>query len=276
MLRRFCYHAFWNFYDYLGTHTLVGSLYVLILLGLLVLLSLLPLPVGGSFIIGLLIALILTSVAIAALYPFSARVALGEHPRLPQLLGGLSKHLKQVAVVYLLWTIFAIVLIFNLFFYSKVQQEATQAGFQTALIILSAVVGWIAFAWALLMSPLHCAATYPSAEHSLRKVLSRAIMVFTLSPLMWILLLVIAATILLVGIYTRVGLIFVLPVMASLGQTAYHLCVQYAGFLTQARTDIGADRPLKEYRKRANELAWQWEHEQPRRTFKELIRPWEY
>lgn len=279
MIGRFFYHAFWNFYDYLGTLTLTGALHMLIALGIAAAAGLVDSStMAGKVILGLLLGLqfALLVLLLSGLLPFCAKAARGEPARWPDLKAGIKIQWPRVARTLGLWLIVLGLLVVNFFFYLKMNGQVQAPGLQMALIIVSASVGWLIMAWLFFCCPWLCASTSSQEAIGLKQSLAKGLMVIALLPGVWLTVFISLVLVFCTGLYTRLGLIFFLPVLASIGQTAYTLSVQYATFLTTAREEMGGDVKLRSYKRRARELAWEWEYRQPRRTFKELIKPWEY
>lgn len=279
MIGRFFYHAFWNFYDYLGTLTLTGALHLLMALGVAAATGLVDnTSLAGKIAFGLMVIVqfVLMVLLLAGLLPFCAKAARDEPARWPDLKAGIKYQWPRVARTLGLWAVVLGLLVVNFFFYLKMNTQVQSPGLQMGLIIISASVGWLILAWLYFAAPWLCASTSSGELAGLKQTLAKGLMVIALLPGVWLTVLICLVLVFCSGLYTRLGLIFFLPALASIGQTAYALSVQYATFLAAAREEMGEGVKLRSYKRRARELAWEWEHRQPRRTFKELIRPWEY
>ncbi len=280
MIGRLFYHAFWNFYDYLGTLTLVGALHTLLALGIAAATAAFAdvNTAGGKIAIGIMFLLqfVLVVIVLSGLLPFCAKAARNEPARWPDLKQGVMNQWPRVAATLGIWLLVLLLLAVNFLFYLRINARVESSGAQIALVIVTASVAWLTLAWLFFGCPWFCASTSTNEKNGLKQSLAKALMVIALLPGTWITAFVILILTFATGLYTYIGFIFFLPILASIGQTAYGLSVQYAGFLTIAREELGEQVKLRQYKRRARELVWEWEHRQPRRTFKELIRPWEY
>ncbi len=261
----------------MGTLALCGTLYAVLALGTTV--------VGFSFInnasqttlVTVLIVsvqIVLLTVTLSLLLPFCGRAARGESARLNTLWPGRSP-IVYLGLILTIWLLVCTALLFNANLYLNLQNTIASPIFRMAVILIGALVGWALAGWLLFLPIVLCAATFGS-RLTLKTVFSNALLALALSPLLWIFVGIFGVILLVSGGITRVGLILFLPVMASVSQTAYQISMQYASFLAEAKDTCGAGKSLKEYKDRATELAQLWEYRQPRRTFKEIIRPWEY
>jgi len=279
MIRRFAYHAFWNFYDYLGTLCLFGAIYALTVLGVLILSAQLDAAFGPVAGLGFMVVgeLLITILTLSALMPFCARAARSEPARWIQLRPGVKQTFWPTAKVLVVWSAVIIILTVNFRFYSRLQTRVEAGPVQLFLLAVNSVIGWAVVVLQILLPVWMSAATAEADKPlGLKASFKAGIMAFALSPAMWIIVYLLIVFTIVSGLYTRITFIFVLPVFASLSQTAYHLSVQYVGFIGDARKELGGDLPVRRYKSRAKELALSWEYRQPRRTIKELIRPWEY
>jgi len=279
MIRRFAYHAFWNFYDYLGTLCLFGTVYALTALGILILSAQLDAAWGSAAGFGFMVVseLLITTVMLSALMPFCARAARNEPARWVQLRPGVKQTFWPVAKVLMVWSVVIAVLMVNFRFYGRLQNQVEPGLIRWFFLAVNSVIGWVGILLQIML-PIWMSAATAEADSppGLKVSFKAAVMAFALSPAMWIVVYMMIVFTVVSGFYTRITFIFVLPVFASLSQTAYHLSVQYVGFIGDARKELGSDLPVRRYKSRAKELALEWEYRQPRRTLKELIRPWEY
>lgn len=279
MISRFAYHAFWNFYDYLGTLCLFGTAYALAVLGILILSAQVGAAFGTAAGLGFLIAgeLLVTTVMVSALMPYCARAGRGEPARWAHLIPALKRHWVSVGKVLLVWAAVMAILIVNFTFYSRLQNQLEPGPLRMGLLGINSVIGWLGILLQVFLPVWLSAATATSDRSGrLKDSFRSGLMAFALAPALWILVYMLIVLVIVSGLYTRITFIFVLPVFASLSQTAYHLAVQYVGFIAEAREELGDNLPVRQYKSRAKEMAMTWEYRQPRRTMKELIRPWEY
>ena len=278
MFRRLMYHGFWNFYDNMGLLVLGGAAYALVqfggVFGLLHASAIMP-P-GAVYGAILLFTVLLAGIAAAGLFGYCRQAARGESPRFKQLLAGVRRHVGSCSKLIALWATVTGVLATNLWFYFGVYGAASQGWMRMVLTTLIAVIGWAAAVWFVILPAWLSAGTASEETSRVWGSLKRALISVTLAPGCWIGLAVGLGALIVAGTYVPVLFIFVMPMAASLGQTTYWLSEQFVVFLQESRTVLGGDSAPREYKRKAHELAWEWEYRQPRRTFKELIKPWEY
>lgn len=281
MTRRLLYHFFWNFYDYLGSYLLLGgagflSICVLILAGG-ALASVIPVAVVQG-IVALLTAvalLVLTSLLMGGTFAFATRAARDEPARLPDFRGGVRPLFPAYLKLLICLGLAECVILSNIWFYLHLGNTVASPAVRmvlisAAMVFLWGAVGVTVYGFCALATP----ARFPE-EKSLRPLLRRATMLFALAPGLWVAVAVIYALIAAFCFLSVVGAIFLLPVLASLTTTALDLVVRLVDDLGRARAELGEGRPIGVYKRRALELGWEWEHRQPRRTLRELIKPWE-
>jgi hypothetical protein len=279
MILRFIYHGFWNFYDHMGTLILWGTVHALLSLGLAVLtVSAIADPVAALPIFGIVAVLEFTLLvlALAALLPYCARAARGEPARVRHLIEGIKTKGAVVARILFVLVAVIIVLSVNLSFYLPLQGEFDSPAFKLLLVFIVAVIGWTCLFLYIFLPPWLCAATVGPGKVTALSALKKGLMAVALTPGTWMFLAFVGLVLLVGGLYSRVGLVLFIPVMVSLSHTAYQLAAQFADMLTVAKEQVDYNVRLRELKKRAMELAWEWEYAQPKRTFKELIRPWDY
>ncbi|MGI8908668.1 MAG: hypothetical protein ACR2IE_19525 [Candidatus Sumerlaeaceae bacterium] len=278
MIRRFFYHLFWNFYDYLGTYLVFGAAFSLSVLLLVTSVGSLGGSVGSNVIRFSLIAAaaigswLLLSAALAGFMPFALRAARDHTPRVPELLRYMRENLRRYCWLLLLVSAGAALIGVNVVFYFRMS-VAAKGSVAMVGTVLGAVFFWLGFAAFTYATVLVVVAAEKS---TLRTLARRAFMAMALAPGLWV-----ATMVTLIGgialcLLSRVGIVFVLPWFATGAATAYHIVEQHADYLSEAREAIGPDQSVSAYRKKALDLAWQWELRQPRRTLRELIKPWEY
>lgn len=278
MIQRFLYHAFWNFYDCMGTLVLGGVVHTLLALGIFAaglsfnneFLSTFSITAGIA-----VIQVILLSVVLSGLLPYCARAARGEPARWRHLLWGINGNLRVGAILGI-WMIVLVVLSLNFFLYIKLQAQVSSAGFRLILITINSLIGWTLLVLCMLLAPWLCAATASEDKIKLIAVFKQGLIAAALLPGVWIFLSITGFLLLGIGAVIKVGVLLFVPVMASCSQTAYYLAMRQASFLMNAKEELGTGCPLRAYKRRANEIALQWEYRQPRRSLKELVRPWEY
>lgn len=278
MLGRFFYHGFWNFYDRLGTLVLLGTAYALAVLGITVLAFANPLglvPVVAFAVSGLLI-IVITALCASGLGYHCWRTANGFSATVADIKRGMGLHWKRMLLILLLWALAEVILLVNLQFYKALAAQATGGVSQVASFVGITVAGWLVVMLLYLLPPTVAAVTGSAERQGLKATLKRGIMVGILTPGPWVTTGVVLVALFVSGFFLRLPWIFVLPVLCSLGQTAMVLALQQVGFLQQATDELGAGQSIGAYKAKARQLTLEWEARQPRRTLKELIKPWEY
>lgn len=274
MFSRLCYHWFWNTYDYLGSLLLVTLLPLTI-----VFVGLFPVMVMGppwSIAIYLIPCCLLALLVFAALLRFCARAASGEPVRIRDLPHGITCCWGRVLFLSGLIAIATLVSYVNFRIYFSLDISSQSRGVQLFVMILAGLQGWIlllilCFAW-----PVLCAATADDGPFKFRQTLRQALLAITLTPGLWISFSIIAAAFLILCAWSQVGLILYLPFTTMLAHSAWYLSMKKVQFLAESRQQLGSSATLSEMKKRARDLADEWEAATPRRTFKELVKPWEY
>jgi hypothetical protein len=281
MIRRLLYHFFWNFYDYLGSYALYGFVFTI---------AVLALAGGGFFVAGHIgspvigiavlvitaaIILVMKAAALGGFYACAVRAAKDEPARWKHFREGMRGSLKQYLKLLLLLAGAFLLVAANVVFYSRFHGPKSAGGPGMIFLILSMVFFWVGVALWLFMHPALVAPGWYADEPRLRPVLRKAFIVFVLAPGFWIAVAISFLILLALCIVSAVGALFILPIFATLTATAYEIVARHAEYLAEARQELGDSRTVREYKKRAIEKAWEWEYKQPRRTFRELIKPWE-
>jgi hypothetical protein len=278
MIRRFVYHLFWNFYDYLGTYLFIGAAFSLTIL--LVITSVAPELVGlpstalriALLMVAVLVVILLVSAAMAGFMPFALHAARDKTPRLPDLYAFIRRHLPRYAALTALVSVVALLVSANIYFYFRLSIVG-----KGVLSLIGTAAG-AAFFWAGLAVAAYLAIVLVAASESetWRALARRAFMAMALTPGLWFfaMLTLVAGSAL--ALLSRVGIVFIFPWFATVVATAYRIVEQHADYLAEARNELGPDHPVSVYKRKAIELAWNWEYRQPRRTLRELIKPWEY
>ncbi len=274
MFFRLCYHWFWNTYDYLGTLLLLALLPTLVFF-----LGLFPALVMGppwNIIFYLIPCCILTLLVFAALLRFCARAANGEPVRIRDVSQGVKQSWGRVLFLSAMLVVAAIVSYMNFRIYLSLDFSSQSRGIQLFVMILAGLQGWLLllvlfFAW-----PVLCAATADDTPYKFRQNLSQALLAVTLTPGLWITFFLIATTFFIICAWSQVGLLLYLPFTTTLAHSAWFLSLQQVQFLAQSRQHLGSSASFSDMRKHARDLADEWEAATPRRTFKELVKPWEY
>jgi len=281
MFARFLGRFFWNFYDYLGTHLLLGTL--AILLGLapiygatLVLRA--PLPVSLSLLIlGLVIAVetAVVSAVSAGFGAFATRAARDEAARLVHFKAGAAGLFAPYLKLALLAALAAAVVAANIMFYGGLARAAESMPAKIGFVSLAMLFAWGGLALLIYAFVAFAAPARYGREVTLREALHRAVVLFFLMPGTWLGVTVFVIFVSAVLAVSIVGMVFLWPVLATASTTAFHLAAEHAQHLAKAREEMGAGHPVWAYRRRAAELAEEADARRPRRTLRELIRPWE-
>lgn len=271
MLRRLLYHSFWNFYDHLGIYALVGIMHALISLGIVAIIT--QVSISGFTSVWLLFAglSIPAAIAMAALLPFSARAARGEPVRWPTLWQSLKLHLAPIGILTAGANLCMIILLVNLRFYLMMQSQSSPYLFT----VLAALDGWLIVLICFLFWPMLCALSLPGPVVSLRARLYQPFVWIVILPSVWLFIGITGTILLWAAFVTRFGLLVYLPIMIVLAQSAAFLSTQYIEFLSIASRDSTKKSGIRHLKNQAMELAIEWEANQPRRTLRELIKPWE-
>lgn len=282
MIRRLLYHFFWNFYDYLGSYLLLGFTAVLALLVATLVggsvAALVPVVAAKAVISGVTLLLLL-GIALwftSGIYAFAARAARQDPARLPDFVTGTRLFFR----IYLKLGVSALLVlgicISNIWFYQRMAAAPDiSPSMRTVLIIASVMFVWICMGFCLF---LFCTSAVPARfaeESTVKAVVRRGAMLLALAPGMWTFGALLYLFLALLCALSLVGSIFLLPLLAVITTTALEIAVRLVEDLRASREELGEGRSLREYKKRALELGWEWEYRQPRRTLRELIRPWE-
>lgn len=282
MTRRLLYHFFWNFYDYLGRYLLLGTASVAGLLTILLaggfVAALTPSTALKSLISAITLLLLLgCGIWFASgTFAFATRGARQEPARLPDFLAGARSLFRSYLKLILTGCITLAVCVSNIWFYQRMAANpGTDPAMRTVLIVASVTFLWILLG---LLLYLFCTSAVPARfpdEAGLRPVLRRGALLMALAPGMWIIAAVLYLLIAVVCFLSLIGAIFLLPLLSVLTTTALDISLRLVEDLQTARAQLGDGRSVREYKKRGLELGWEWEYRQPRRTLRELIRPWE-
>lgn len=281
MIQRFLYRSFWNFYDNLGIFLLLGAVSSITVLTIAVTaahaisrLDPAILQIGG-YVIAAFIILLLLGIAFAATFAISELGAREIPGRLHHAGQGIKAFTLPYCKLIAVAIVVALVTISNVWFYLSV--SAGSSSWLLAGTVASAIFFWLYLA---LMSyfAVYAAAIcrfYPEIK-SFRSVGAKAFIYLSITPGLWAFCLFWIVLWLVPCILSRIGVVFLLPLIAVFCSTALHLTIQYADHLMQAREQLGSNQPLKNYRDRALQLGRDWELKQPRRTLRELLKPWDH
>jgi hypothetical protein len=301
MLSRLLYHSFWNLYDHLGVLTLVGIGQTILLTAAVAGLVSVGgnLPIAAAVALGVVVLCLLLGLPLAGMLVFASKAAHGKPARLPDFLFGIRRCWGRVIVLLLVFAASAFLCAVNLRFYMSIGDVRVSRAIQSGAVILAGLHGWLLVLLTYLAAPAFCAVTagewqgqetlvsrtrtaeetngHPGVDLSKnwRSWLRNALMALVLTPGLWAMVTLCGGALLVLALWSKFGLLLYLPIMVSVAQTAFFLSQQYAEFLAQAKMELGNQARLRALKFHARELALKWEYAQPRRTAKELIRPWE-
>ncbi|MBX7243904.1 MAG: hypothetical protein K1X53_00295 [Candidatus Sumerlaeaceae bacterium] len=281
MTRRLLYHFFWNFYDYLGTHLLLGtsfSILVVMILGTTV-------PVAQRIGPGLaqiailavacVMLFLLVAGSLAGFFAFTSAAARDEAARVVHFREGARAGFRLYSKVLGLFLLVAIIIATNIAFYLRHAGASESPTLRLAFFTAAMVFLWVGLgAGAYFLSVFAAPAASPDVT-SLRRYLRSCFILFAIAPMFHLIAAGLMLMILVLLVLSVVGLVFLLPAFATLSATAHVISTEYRNHLAQARDELGSGKPLGDYRRRAAELALEQEARQPQRTLKELLRPWD-
>lgn len=268
MIARLLYHSFWNIYDHLGALVLLIVIYVAAAGVIAAGITLLP-PALLALLFFAANALIL-----AAALPFGARAAAGDVARIPHLLQGIRAYGLRMLLLTLAVAGLLLLCYMNFRIYLDMQ-SSTEGGTRLFVTLLAGLQGWLTFLMVLIIWPIFCSATTRAGRASPYFWFREALVAFTIQPILWMTTTFGLSLLFVLAGWSQFGLLFYLPLAAMIAQTAWFLTRQYMEFLAEARAQTAGEMSVRELKARAWDLALRWEAEQPRRTARELLRPWE-
>lgn len=280
MIRRLLHHFFWGFYDYLGSHLVIGSVIAFpILLAIshaypwLVSLGTVPGVVAAVVVgIGLLAFL---AAGLAGAFHFST-LAVQDHPaRLADFRAGVRLHFLRYAGFLVLALLVAVIGFADAAFYLRTASSKQASPAQLAVSLAGVLFVWILLGAVVYMLALAPALARLSDAGGMLARVRKAFVLFAIAPVFWFCSALILLVFELLAIVSVLGILFVVPLFTCFTSTALELAIRQIEFLRQARAELGENRSVAQYRAKAAELAWEWEAAQPKRTFRELIKPWE-
>lgn len=309
MIRRLLYHFFWNFYDYLGTYLAAGALVTGVLLGTFAglgsLSAMIP-AVAVQVALLVVVAFVLffaKMLGLAGIFALADRAARDQVARWKHFRAGLGRLFVPYVKLGLLVLLAFVVIAANVAFYFHLSGSTEGVVARLGLFAAGMLFVWVGLGLMVyVMVAMAVVARYnqpaaaddenteeseegggeeaegqPPAPESmgLKAVLKRAFMLFALAPMLWVFVFVFFALLMSVCIISVLGFVFVMPIYAVLSCTALDIVIRHANYLAEARTELGDGKPLGVYNRRALQLAWDWELREPRRTLRELIRPWD-
>lgn len=286
MFGRFFPQSFWNFYDYLGTYLLLGALIFLASAGLAMaaaMLASLAAPVWLRLLLAVLpsaAAFCVLSAGFAGMFEFATAAARDEAARSRHFREGMARLFVPYAKFLLLTLGAAVVLVANIVWYAKMSSAPESPDspgmappLRFALFCAAMLFVWVSAALAVFF-PAAAAATARYGP-GLRASLKKAFVLFVLSPGFWFAVAVWLAFLAALCAISVAGVVFVIPLLAAFSTTALDTASRNAEFLVKARNELGEGKSVRAYKARAAEIAEEWYAQQPRRTLRELIRPWE-
>lgn len=282
MIRRLLYHFFWNLYDYLGTYLLLGAIAAFGALGIpyvsaLILAQFQKSSAGMGSTVPLFIELVTAILVVlfvvyclAGMMGFATMAVHDEPARLPDYRRCARELFRPYLKETLAYGLIMLVMIGDLAFYLKYGGKLGGLVFAAGLIFL-----WIAIGAAVFLLPLAAAPARFPEEKRLLPLARKAFILFVVAPGYWFMTSLLMLVLLVACVISIVGVIFLMPIFAVLTTTALGIAVQHVDFLRAAREQLGDGKSIGEYKRKARELAWDWEEARPKRTFRELIKPWE-
>ena len=281
MFGRFLGRFFWNFYDYLGTNLLLGTVATLACLGplftastiLAVLRPTWALLAFSAMLAGAEICIVAASCAGFA--AFATRAARDEPARLVHFRAGLVGLFNVYFKLVLLTIVIALVISTNVVFYGGLARSAASVPTKIGFVSLAMLFGWGGAAFVVYSMAAYGAPARYGRDIGIREALRRALVLFFVTPGSWLLVAGFVGLLWALCVVSVVGVVFAWPILATASTTALHLSAEQAHFLAQAREELGDGHAVRTYRRRAAELTEEADARRPRRTFRELIRPWE-
>jgi hypothetical protein len=269
--------AIWdNLFGFVGTAVLVGlagALVVGIAISLLPLmppgLPLLAATVGIAFILNLV-----QFWAWSGFRSYASRAISGGTARWPDFLSGIQSPLWSIRCGLVVF-VALLLLIANLIFYASLSgQSSIGLSLQMAAATVGMLVFWVfvivgLFLWAGMSDPAPEPPTGPLSA------LRRGYALVLVAPRAWLgglVLLVSLSVLFLIGMLT---VIFIPPLAAFVGAAAGQAGERHHQFLLQAREALGPEAALGELQKKAAEYWEAHDARQPRRTLRQVLRPWE-
>jgi hypothetical protein len=281
MFGRFLGRFFWNFYDYLGGNLLLGTAVTFAFIAPIYAASLVRAISCPAWIRMALLAL-LAAVGLCALAAgsaglgaFATRAARDEAASLTHFKAGMASSFWIYLKLLLLALLVTAIVYDNIMFYGGLARTAMSVPGKIGFVSLAMLFAWGGLALTVYSVAVFGAPSRYGREIGLRETLRRTIVLFFVTPGLWLLVTVFVGLLWALCGLSIVGLVFALPILATASSTALHLAAEQAHFLAQAREELGAGHPLRVYRRRAAELTEEADARRPRRTLRELIRPWE-
>lgn len=278
MISRLFYHAFWNFYDALGAFTLTGLAalvpMVVVLHGAYWLANVEAVwaPWAGGAVLGAGCFAVLTAV-LAASMGLAERGARDQVARMHHAWAAVKSLWGRMAWLMFLVAGALAVCAANVAFYVRLGE--TGPLWRWGALALSLLFVWGGIGVGCLALPVLSQGGMDPAWLGLRGTLKRALMLLGVLPGLWLGALITWLVLLALLVVSVAGLIYAMPLLAVFGCTAHWLTEQHVEFLRAAREELGSGRTISDYRRRALEMAVEWEARRPARTFREILRPWE-
>ncbi|MCX7716802.1 MAG: hypothetical protein N2111_00140 [Candidatus Sumerlaeaceae bacterium] len=281
MFGRFLGRFFWNFYDYLGGNLLLGTVVTFAFFATLYAANrVLAIPCAAWIRVAFMALLGAAGLCIlaaggAGLGAFATRAARDEAARLAHFKAGISGLFWVYLKLLLLSLFVAAIVSANILFYGGLARTAASVAAKIGFVSVAMLFAWGGLALGVYSVAVFGAPARYGPEAGLRETLRRTVVLFFVTPGLWLLVTVFVGLLWALCALSIVGVVFVLPILATASSTALHLAAEQAQFLAQAREDLGPGHPVRVYRRRAAELTEAADARRPRRTLRELIRPWE-
>jgi hypothetical protein len=280
MIRLFLYRLFWAIYDYLGTLTLAGLAGAFVLCALLApiviewpLASYARHPVAVAIL--LLVALIWVVFCLAVFAHAGRRIATEESFRVWHVMRPAVRSFWRTLQYGLVVGGGLVLLAANVVFYGR--QAAHSRGpaglmfVSLAIFFVYLILCFCTYAMALLGAWI-----FAEPEGAPIRHLREALVALVITPWLWIFSLVTFLVFALLAAISVLGILFILPLWSVISCVAYRLAHEFAANLRLARDELGERKPLRTYRKRAEELCMIQEMQKPVRTWRDVFKPWDY
>jgi len=142
--------------------------------------------------------------------------------------------------------------------------------FSLSIFFIYVFFCYVAYAMALIGSWV------ANMKSSLLSNAKSALIALIVIPRLWISAFVFGSLSTLLLLISILGSIYVLSLWVVLSATAFQLAQEYIANLKVATTELGEGHSVRQYRRKAVILCLENEYKKPRRTLRELLKPWEY
>ncbi|MGC8740503.1 MAG: hypothetical protein ACP5QZ_10665 [Candidatus Sumerlaeaceae bacterium] len=280
MIKLLFHRLFWGLYDYLGTLTISGLIAAagFWLLGFLLvdaerLFLLVRIPSLRWIIGGLAGAWLIYSVAM--LFSLGECIA-HEKPIHPAAYLFPSMGRVKAAVMYTSFAGLGTLLVSSNIYFYAVQASRLGKPWGFASLVVVILFCYLMIFWFVYLMPLFGTVAVAPDRLGFFASMRTALISLVVLPSLWISAFFFFAMISAIGSLTVLGSIFILPVWSATSSIGIVLADEFLAKLRQAKSELGNGQPLKNYRRRACELMIEDELRKPPRTWKDILKPWEY